>query len=39
MTVDSGADHPIIAINRHLPTRGIIFTLMSRAVINNQNLA
>ncbi|GES86471.1 hypothetical protein GLOIN_2v1763772 [Rhizophagus clarus] len=28
LTVDSGADHPIIAINRHSPTRG---TLMSRA--------
>ncbi|CAI2191861.1 18194_t:CDS:1, partial [Funneliformis geosporum] len=31
MTVDSGADHHIIAMNRHSPTRGIISTLMSRA--------
>jgi hypothetical protein len=35
--VDSGADHPIIAINRHSPTQSIISTLISRAV-NNQNL-
>jgi hypothetical protein len=35
--VDSGADQPIIAINRHSPTQGIISTLISRAVIN-QNL-
>ena len=31
MRVDSGADHPIIAINRQTSTQGIISTLMSRA--------
>jgi hypothetical protein len=35
--VDSGADHPIIAINRHSPAQGIVSTLISRAV-NDQNL-
>ena len=32
ITVDSSADNPIIAINRHSPTQSIIFTLMSRAI-------
>jgi hypothetical protein len=38
MRVDSGADHHIIPMNSYLPTRCIISTLMSRAVVNNQNL-
>ncbi|PKY57078.1 RNI-like protein [Rhizophagus irregularis] len=40
MTVDSGDDHHIIAMNRHSPTRGIISTLMSRAgdrILANQS--
>ena len=32
ITVDSGANHPIIAINRQTLTQGIISTLMSRFV-------
>ena len=38
--VDSDAEHHIIAINRHSPTRGIISTLMSRAgdrILANQS--
>ncbi|UZO00606.1 uncharacterized protein OCT59_011728 [Rhizophagus irregularis] len=40
MTVDSGDDYHIIAMNRHSPTRGIISTLMSRAgdrILANQS--
>ena len=40
MTVDSGDDHHIIAMNRHSPTRGNISTLMSRAgdrILANQS--
>jgi len=40
MTVDSGDDHHIIAMNRHSLTRGNIFTLMSRAgdrILANQS--
>ena len=40
MTVDSGADHHIIAMNRHSPTQGNIYSLMSSAgdrILANQS--